>query len=343
MTYRDGAGVRKRKHFTRKKDAEEFRSDLEKERAEHGVQAISAEDRALLSEFRPRLDALGIDLRTALNEILESHEARPDEVTVPDLSKQFQANKKAEGISHRHQLSMRSVLARFEKAYPGRARDLTPSEINRYLSSMKVSNTTRNNHRRQIGGMFAWGVKMGHHPINPVTNSMRFKAKPGETGILTPGQVETFLKHCNADLRPAAAIGFFAGLRAAEIQRLEWSDIREDHIDLSSGKTKSARRRLVKMPDNLKAFLSPRRKGRVFPWSERAYYERIGEAAEKAAIPEWPHNAMRHSYASYHLAQHRDAAALALELGHTNPRIIFEHYRELVTPEAAAEYWGIAP
>jgi hypothetical protein len=52
---------------------------------------------------------------------------------------------------------------------------------------------------------------------------------------------------------------------------------------------------------------------------------------------------LRHSFASYHLAHFRDAAKLALELGHTDQVLIFRHYRELVKPDEAAKYWNIRP
>jgi len=35
------------------------------------------------------------------------------------------------------------------------------------------------------------------------------------------------------------------------------------------------------------------------------------------------------AYASYHLAHFKDAARLALEMGHTDTSMIFGHYREL--------------
>jgi len=46
--------------------------------------------------------------------------------------------------------------------------------------------------------------------------------------------------------------------------------------------------------------------------------------------------------ASYHLAAFQDAAALALEMGHSNTKMIFEHYRALVSPKAVKAYWSIA-
>jgi integrase len=69
------------------------------------------------------------------------------------------------------------------------------------------------------------------------------------------------------------------------------------------------------------------------------------EDEKKAGVKltNWPANALRHSYASYHLAHFKDAAALALEMGHTNSALVFEHYRELVKPKDAQRYWDIKP
>jgi integrase len=52
---------------------------------------------------------------------------------------------------------------------------------------------------------------------------------------------------------------------------------------------------------------------------------------------------LRHSFASYHLAHFKNAAELALEMGHTNQQMIFDHYRQLVRPKEAARYWRICP
>jgi integrase len=60
-------------------------------------------------------------------------------------------------------------------------------------------------------------------------------------------------------------------------------------------------------------------------------------------MTDWPQNALRHSFASYHLARFSDAAALALELGHTNSNLVFQHYRQLVKPKRAERYWKIVP
>ena len=59
-------------------------------------------------------------------------------------------------------------------------------------------------------------------------------------------------------------------------------------------------------------------------------------------LVDWPQNALRHSFGSYHLAHFKNARALALEMGNS-PGVIFKHYRQLVKPAAAALYWQIVP
>jgi integrase len=63
----------------------------------------------------------------------------------------------------------------------------------------------------------------------------------------------------------------------------------------------------------------------------------------KIKLKPFPSNGLRHSFASYHLAHFRDAARLAIELGHADQELLFRHYRELVKPEVAAKYWAIRP
>jgi hypothetical protein len=98
----------------------------------------------------------------------------------------------------------------------------------------------------------------------------------------------------------------------------------------------------VRIQPNLREWLLPLRKhkGSVTPDN---FPKRLDAAREAAGIDDWPDNALRHSFASYHLAHFKDAAALALEMGHTNSGLIFNHYRQLVRPKEAERYWNIMP
>ena len=48
------------------------------------------------------------------------------------------------------------------------------------------------------------------------------------------------------------------------------------------------------------------------------------------------------SYASYRLAKTQSAAQVALECGNS-PQVIFHHYRELVKPAEALQWFGTLP
>lgn len=55
----------------------------------------------------------------------------------------------------------------------------------------------------------------------------------------------------------------------------------------------------------------------------------------------WPANCLRHGFVSYHLALYNDAARTELQAGHDRA-VMFRNYRELVTREAAEEFWSVS-
>lgn len=78
-------------------------------------------------------------------------------------------------------------------------------------------------------------------------------------------------------------------------------------------------------------------------FGDRGNRWRAFTAALKArAGVDWPHNATRHSFCSYHLAHFRKPSETAMEAGHSEA-MLFKHYREVVTREAAAAYWAVLP
>jgi integrase len=77
-------------------------------------------------------------------------------------------------------------------------------------------------------------------------------------------------------------IGAFAGLRDAEIKRLDWSeiDLVRGHIEVKASKAKSARRRIVQIQPNLSAWLRPYsgKAGPVVPLGARGKLDRVRES-----------------------------------------------------------------
>jgi hypothetical protein len=65
-------------------------------------------------------------------------------------------------------------------------------------------------------------------------------------------------------------------------------------------------------------------------------------ACAKESGIHWPNNVLRHSYATYRLAQCQDAARVALEMGNS-PQMLFRNYRELADERDAAAWFSLIP
>lgn len=147
-------------------------------------------------------------------------------------------------------------------------------------------------------------------------------------------------------LLPAIAIQAFAGIRTAEVFRLEWQDIdlERAHITVAAEKAKTASRRLVPILPALSAWLGgiEDREGRILQFSHPPAFNRsVARALKRANVARVP-NGLRHSFASYRLAILKSAEAVALEMGNS-PRKLFSNYRELVTEDAAREWFSVMP
>jgi integrase len=208
----------------------------------------------------------------------------------------------------------------------------------------RLSPVTRNHFRRLLIVAFNFAKGRGYCVANPAAESARAKEIESAVGILSVEETARLLESAAPEVVPYLAIGAFAGLRRAELERLDWRevDLQSGLIEVTAAKAKSARRRFVRIQPNLGRWLQPHAQlsGSVVPPN---YRELLNTAREAAGIVDWPQNALRHSFASYHLAHFNDAAALALELGHTNSNLVFQHYRQLVKPKQAERYWKIAP
>lgn len=250
-------------------------------------------------------------------------------------------------LSDSYRSTMKNRLARFEGDHgEWMACDVSSEVAGDWLHDIELSSTSVNHFRAALCQLFNFALKIKVVEENPILVIDKLKGVPGEVGILTPTQAADLLTHSPTEILPAVAIGLFAGLRRSEISRLDWEqvDFEQGHIEVKAKNTKSAARRLVPMRESLRAWLSinPQRIGPVMP-SEMVYRSRLDDARKAAGIAEWPHNALRHSFASYHLAAFENAPALAGEMGHGSTKMIFEHYRALVTPAKGKAFWKIAP
>ena len=366
VVYREGKRI-DQKWFKTKGEADtkaaEFRTQLNNVGAQAAA-SITSVDQMLIMEANEKLKPYGRTLRDALDHYLEYLGRTAKSISIRDLVDRFMQAKRREKQSVRYLDDLRVRLERFAKDFGARiAADITGEEISTWLSGLNVGSVTLANFRRVLVVAFNFAVEHGYAPSNPAAKSIKPAIVESEIGILTPGETAGLLAMTSQELVPLVAIGFFAGIREAELLRLDWRDIDFDGglIEIKARKAKTASRRLIKIRPNLIKWLEPHRKlsGPVAPFADRATREgmmrnrrRFGfgtpgtetpaEIATGITLRPWPDNAARHSFASYALAKEQDLSGLALEMGNS-PSIILKHYRELVRPKAAEAYWNIFP
>ena len=288
--------------------------------------------------------------------------ARQKSVTrrpVSEVVAELLAVKAARKASTRYLQDLRVRLARFADAFRKDCCDVTTAEVQAWLDSLQLSRQSYKNFRTVAHLFFEFAVARGYAADNPVTGSESLTVGGGDVEIFTPAEIRRLLAAATPDFLPCLALGAFAGLRSAEIERLEWSDIRlaERHIVIGADKAKTASRRIVPVSDTLAAWLAPyaAQTGAVWQGTHEAFYIAQQATAAATAVPadaqsgtpakpavKWKQNALRHSYASYRFAQTTNAGRVAGELGNS-AAVVHRHYRELVKPADAERWFAVKP
>jgi len=264
---------------------------------------------------------------------------------VPEVVEHLLINKQQDGVGKRHLGQIRSVLRRFAAAHPVPILEVTSADIDAWIRSLDVGPSSRNAMLRYLNILFTFALEQRYLPEGkPTATSQLKKVKvtAGDVRIFPVDQFRTLIHAAPPHLVPLLSIGSFAGIRMAEILRLDWSavDLQRRIIEIRPGQAKTASRRIVPVTGNLAAWLDPLpRHGRVVPSGEIL---KESTALARALGIEWPRNVLRHSFISYRIAAVKSADQVALEAGNS-PAIIFKHYHELTTEEQAAAWFSTLP
>jgi integrase len=267
---------------------------------------------------------------------------------VADAVQDFQREKKAAGRSVAYLRDIAYRLGGFARAFNVEVRQLSPQDVADYLGKLKCEPRGFNNHVLMLRTFFGFCQSRGwlSKDADLLSRVEKRSGAASEIPIFTPDELRKVLLAASPRVAACIAIQAFAGVRTAELMRLTWHDIerRRGHIEIGARKAKTASRRLIPISDNLAAWLrqASRPQGAcVWPLTASEYYKGRAQASKAAGVA-WKANVLRHSFISYRLAQTKDMAAVALEAGNS-PTMIFRHYRELVTEEEAAQWFGILP
>jgi integrase len=283
-------------------------------------------------------------IREAVEFFLRHNRADVPRLTLAEIAEQFAASRQQSGLSAHYVSQCRKTVSDLVKIFPGKALpDLRTAELDAWLGGLGFAAKTKNGMRIILVAWGNWAEGRGYlvKGGSPFPAMVRYKETKASVSIFTPESIANLLTSVDATLKPFIALGAFAGLRTAELQRLDWSeiDLNRGFITVDANKAKTRQRRLVPISDNLKLWLTPHKQtsGPV------CLHQRPQMAAARFCEGfTWQDNGLRHSFISYRLAVLHDTARVALEAGNS-PDVIFAHYRELVTPEEAKKWFDVKP
>jgi len=233
-------------------------------------------------------------------------------------------------------------------------------------SHSQWSDETKRQHFRYWRMLFDWCIADHHLALNPLINVKSPKGKAGPAGILAIKDVQVLVeaawKQIHAQDHPDddrrfflyLVLGFFCGIRPHECHRLKWKHVTADNVRCDDTVSKTGDIRNVTLPLNAQIMLQAYTQAKhpqsflhqydpetpVLGGHYDSFKAKFRRFRVQCGVKHWPHDAIRHSYASYFLLASNDMGQLQNRMGHSTPNTTLKHYVKLVQGDWL-NYWGI--
>lgn len=148
----------------------------------------------------------------------------PPRIAVADAVEKLKMQAKVDGKADFRRKQLASVPDRFAGHFNQEVHTLTPKMIAEYLTALELVERTRRNHRDVIGFFNRWLVLRGylHKGADWFEGVQNYSArKLGKITTYTAEEMRRLIAAADERILPMILIGEFAGLRHAEIARLE--------------------------------------------------------------------------------------------------------------------------
>lgn len=130
----------------------------------------------------------------------------------------------------------------------------------------------------------------------------------------------------------------FAGIRPdGEISRISWSNIRADHIAITSEESKTTDDRHIPISDNLAAWITEHRDEPILPTNWKRKYQAVRKSLRIEG-----QDVLRHTFASMFYRLHGEHETIQA-MGHTSWTTTKRFYKRAVTIAEAQAFFVIAP
>jgi len=294
-----------------------------------------------------KADKCDDSLQTAVAGYLAARRRPITTLTVAECVQRFVDNKTAQGVSLRWKATLRGQLNRFAADHKRPMAKVSASDVQHwYLNLDDSSARTRNNHLAAVQGLFN-DPELRYHPERQAVLDLQpIQHLTAANALWSPEEFRRLLMAAPSHLVPLLVLGGFGKLRASEIQRLAWSDIKlkESRVLLQAGQTKTKRWRAAPLPKAAVAWLRRvKGQGKVWPWQSQKFNADLRALATGCKLS-WKPNALRNSAVTYDQTLNPDLARVAREAGNS-PAILEREYMALhgVTKATAEKWFKIYP
>ena len=330
---------------------------------------------SLLAAVREFVEASGKLHGRSLDEAVTGYLRTVVSVTRKDIAEavaeflQADAPRTKAAAGQRSQLSAKYAynrelqLDRFAAMFPNTAVcDLSKEHLDTFIASLDTVQTTsrngraagsaksRNHYRATVRQFLQWAVRKDYlaptHRLIEADAMRPERANTAAVELYAPEELAALLAAADDTFRPIIAIGGLAGLRTAELLRLDWADVWRvaGHIEVTAGKAKTRQRRLVEICPALAAWLELFRKvtkGKLWAGHEITFQQHFVELCDGAKVTRKT-NGLRHAFCTYHFAAHANENQTAQQAGNS-PAMIHAHYKGLATKADAEKWFNVMP
>ncbi len=365
------AEKRLRKFFRTRALAESFAEAQKLSYRDHGetALALAEDDRILFQAARDRLAAVGATIGKAVEFYLAHHKPLQAALTLEQMLARSALEKELAGkrphYLSQYRCSCNSFL-RGRETMP--AADVTREDVKAWVLGNDWAPKTQRVYLGDLRSMFAWGVQERFLAVNPIAGTEGFiqlaTSESAEIAVLDVEQCAALLRAALfapgggeggfRELIGYLAVAMFAGVRPHEIKRTaaERIDTRERTVVVAARSAKTRQRRVIEMERVGVVWL--RLWKRLCPGCLLVpkNFDRRWKALRKAAgLGKWPHDVLRHTFASYHYASQGNLARLQSQMGHSEDEdTLFRHYRgvatisgKTVSRRMADQFWSLTP
>ena len=352
---------RVQKQFSSLRAAKDFASQQHQNARRHGHHIFTLTPDQLFdcSKALRLLEGTNLRLEQVVEFALPKLNPEQEDVTVQQAVHLLLKAKSEMNLRDRTTKDLRVRLAKFCESFGNRSTtDVTAEDVLDWIRSLGLASRTRRNYYQTVRTLYSWAKDERMLKEDPLASVPKSKLKhlfgkqdDKSPEIYTPMEAQRLLENSiGCEIMPLIVLGFFCGLRTAELLQLDWEDVKRleemPFVSVRSVNAKSRSRRNVELNKTALQWLSlceVKESGRIFPKSQQTYNVlRKRLHAESRVTPKA--NGLRHSFGSYHYMLHGNEISTSYQLGHNpNETTLFTNYRALVTKTEGKAFFSIVP